>query len=247
VRSSPSALAEGDDYRNFNWSQFGVISDEKNWPISFQILKHSLNKEGAMNSSNYRRAVGIFADYQATEQALRELKDIGYGMEHVSVIGQHSDHLNRFGSVNEVHVPDLHAGNDNHGDDGAKTGVITGGTVGGLTGLLVGLGTLAIPGVGPIMLAGTTATAIATAAAGGAIGAATGGILGGLVGLGIPEDRAKVYNDSVLQGKYLCIVDGTDHDIDRAAPILKHRGIHEWDVYPLEDRSTATSLLRLFT
>jgi len=79
--------------------------------------------------------------------------------------------------------------------------VVTGGTVGGLTGLLVRLGTLAIPGVGPIMLAGATATAIATAAAGGAIGAATGGILGGLVGLGIPEDRAKVYNDSVLQGK----------------------------------------------
>jgi len=40
---------------------------------------------------------------------------------------------------------------------------VTGGAVGGLTGLLVGLGALAIPGVGPVMLAGATATALATA------------------------------------------------------------------------------------
>ncbi|BDI16740.1 hypothetical protein ANSO36C_25420 [Nostoc cf. commune SO-36] len=61
-----------------------------------------------------------------------------------------------------------------------------------MTGLLVGLGTLAIPGVGPVLAGGAVATALATTLAGGAIGAAAGGIVGALVGLGIPEDIARV-------------------------------------------------------
>jgi len=50
--------------------------------------------------------------------------------------------------------------------DEALAGAVTGGA-GGLTGLLVGLGALAIPGMGPVMLAGATATALATALSGG--------------------------------------------------------------------------------
>ncbi|MGB3491617.1 MAG: hypothetical protein WBA57_02730 [Elainellaceae cyanobacterium] len=184
-----------------------------------------------------KRGVGVFADYQTTDKALRELKEIGYGMERVSIIGQDSEHLNRSGQTGDAQVQDLQADDGNHADDGATTGAISGGTVGGITGLLVGLGTLAIPGVGPIMLAGAAATAIASTAAGGAIGAVTGGLVGGLVGLGIPEDRAKVYNDHLSHGKYLIIVDGTDSDIDRAEPILKRQDIDEWDVYETADQS----------
>jgi hypothetical protein len=189
---------------------------------------------------NDKRGIGVFADYQATESALRELQDIGYGMDYVSIIGQDSEHLNQSGQTGDAQIQDIQADDGNRADDGAKAGAISGGTVGGLTGLLVGLGTLAIPGVGPIMLAGAAATALATTAAGGAIGAATGGLVGGLVGLGIPEDRAKVYNEHLSQGKYLVIIDGTDSDIARAEPILKRRNIHEWNVYTMENQSAAT-------
>ena len=189
---------------------------------------------------NDKRGIGIFTDYQTTERALRELKDIGYGMDHVSIIGQDSEHLNQSGQTGDAQIQDIQADDGNRAEDGAKTGVISGGTVGGLTGLLVGLGTLAIPGVGPIMLAGATATALATTAAGGAIGAAAGGLVGGLVGLGIPEDRAKVYNEHVSQGKYLVIIDGSDNDIALAEPILKRHNINEWNVYTMEGRSDTT-------
>jgi hypothetical protein len=97
--------------------------------------------------------------------------------------------------------------------------------------LLIGLGTLAIPGVGPVMLAGAAATAIATALAGSAIGAAAGGLVGGLIGLGIPEEQAQLYHDHVVQGDYLVIVDGTDAEILRAGAILKRLGIRKWEVY----------------
>jgi hypothetical protein len=81
------------------------------------------------------------------------------------------------------------------------------------------------------MLAGAAGTAIATTLSGGAIGAAAGSLLGALIGLGIPEERAKVYNDRVSRGDYLVIVDGSDDDIRRAESILSHRGIQEWGVY----------------
>jgi hypothetical protein len=81
------------------------------------------------------------------------------------------------------------------------------------------------------MLAGATATALATTVSGGAIGAAAGSLFGALVGLGIPEERARVYNDRLSRGDYLVILDGTDDEIRRAEAILSNRGIQEWGIY----------------
>lgn len=208
-----------------------------------------------------RRAVGTFPTREAAERALHELRDSGFPMEQVSVVAQEGEQdlagrnslagadirsADRRAAHTEHKASrraDREAGDktDNKADDGAKVGAFSGGLLGGLTGLLVGLGTLAIPGVGPIMLAGAAATALATTAAGGAIGAAAGGLLGGLVGLGIPEDRARLYHDRISSGEYLVIVDGTEADIARAEAILSRRGIQEWQVYPLAVSASAST------
>lgn len=179
--------------------------------------------------NHHRRAVGVFSTSQEAEHALTELRDARFSMDRVSIIGQNTDRLEESRHIGETRVQDL--SETTHVDEGLKTGAATGGAVGGLTGLLVGLGTLAIPGVGPILLAGATATTLATTLAGGAIGAAAGGLVGGLIGLGIPEDRARVYHDYVTRGEYLVIVDGTEAEIHQAEAILKHRGIHDWGIY----------------
>ena len=195
-----------------------------------------------------RRAIGTFPNRSAAEQALHELRDSGFPMERVSVVAKDSAAPGSVapGSVqNDVPRNDTIAGatvrdrTDNKADDGAKVGALSGGAVGGLTGLLVGIGALAIPGLGPIMLAGAAATALATTAAGGAIGAAAGSLLGGLVGMGIPEDRARVYSDRIAAGEYLVMVDGTDAEIAQAEAILNHRGIKEWGVYDIPESRTA--------
>ena len=200
-----------------------------------------------------RRAIGTFPNRSAAEQALHELRDSGFPMDRVSVIAKDStrnetiagaDVRDRAGSVRDRvadrdRTGDVRDRDDNKADDGAKVGAVSGGALGGLTGLLVGIGALAIPGIGPIMLAGAAATALATTVAGGAIGAAAGSLLGGLVGLGIPEERARVYNDRVSAGEYLVIVDGTDAEIDRAEAILNHRGIQEWGVYDVPTTEAA--------
>ncbi|XGW00262.1 MAG: general stress protein [Leptolyngbya sp. BL-A-14] len=187
-----------------------------------------------MALGHQKRAVGTFSSYQDAEVAVRELRDSGFPMDRVSVVGRDTDRANELsdiGGSGSVGDKGKQVAHDTQADQGAKKGAVAGGTLGGLTGLLVGLGALAIPGIGPVMLGGALATALATTISGGAIGAAAGGLVGALVGLGIPEDRAKVYNDRVSRGDYLVIVDGSQEEVHRAEGILSHRGIQEWGIY----------------
>lgn len=131
-----------------------------------------------MNNNFYKRAAGLFYSRDEAEAAVSALRDAGYDMDRVSVIAKDADKLDGHETTEEI---------GNKADDGAATGAVTGGALGGITGLLIGLGTLAIPGIGPILLAGAEATAIATTLAGAGIGAAAGGLIGALIGLGIPE------------------------------------------------------------
>jgi hypothetical protein len=57
--------------------------------------------------------------------------------------------------------------------------------------------------------------------------------------LGIPDERARFYNDRVTHGDYLVMVDGTEDEIRRADTILNRRGIQEWGIFdaPNGDRS----------
>jgi hypothetical protein len=177
-----------------------------------------------------KRAIGVFPHRRNAEAALRELRTAGFDMDNVSVVGKHADSNDQIAGVE---MSDRATGNK--ADEGAKAGAATGGALGGLTGLLVGLGALAIPGIGPVIAGGALATALATTAAGGAIGAAAGGLTGALVGLGIPEERAKFYNDRVNRGDYLVMVDGTEEEIRRAQPILSRHGIQDWGIYDSSD------------
>lgn len=170
----------------------------------------------------YKRAAGLFYSRDEAEAAVRALRDAGYDMDRVSVIARDADKIDGHDTTEEV---------GNKADEGAATGAVTGGALGGIGGLLVGLGALAIPGIGPILLAGAEATAIATTLAGAGIGAAAGGLIGALIGLGIPEEKAKVYNDRVKGGSFLVIVNGTAAEIARAETIMNSHGVEEFGIY----------------
>ena len=188
-----------------------------------------------MTQNIHRRGVGVFNHRRDAEDALHELRDSGFSMDRVSVIAQDAD------QEDQIAGADVREQVGNKADEGATVGAVSGGTLGGLTGLLVGLGALAIPGIGPIMLAGATATALATTLAGASIGAVAGSLVGGLLGLGIPEERARAYNERVERGHYLVIVDGTDAEIARAEVILKRRGIEEFGVYDQPNTTNRTT------
>ncbi|AFZ36883.1 signal transduction histidine kinase (STHK), LytS [Stanieria cyanosphaera PCC 7437] len=177
--------------------------------------------------ATYKRAVGLFYSRDEAEAALRALKNDGFNMKRVNLIARDANQV--------TENTDLNYNEGNNADEGASTGASTGAVLGGLGGLLVGLGTLAIPGVGPILVAGEVATALATTLAGAGIGAAAGGIIGGLVGLGIPDEKAKIYSDRVAGGSYLLMIDGSENDVYRAERILRNRGIEEFGIYDASD------------
>src|SRR5690348_3851231 len=91
---------------------------------------------------------------------------------------------------------------DTKAPEGAAAGVTAGGVVGGTLGLLVGLGTLAIPGLGPLLAAGPIMAGLAGLGAGGAVG----GLIGALAGMGIPEYEARRYEGRVKGGGVLLSV-----------------------------------------
>ena len=185
-----------------------------------------------METTQYKRAVGLYHSRETAEDAVQALKDAGYDMDKVSVIAKDAAPIAGEETTETI---------GNKADEGATAGAVTGGALGGITGLLVGLGTLAIPGIGPILLAGAEATAIATTLAGAGIGAAAGGLVGGLIGLGIPEEKAKIYSDHVAQGSFLVIVTGTATEIDGAAIIMKRYGVEEFNIYDIAPATTANT------
>jgi hypothetical protein len=181
--------------------------------------------------NNYRRSLGLFYSRDEAERALLALKNDGFNMNRVNLVAKDADDVARSTGVDLGSDRDK----DNNASEGASAGATSGAVLGGIGGLLVGLGTLAIPGVGPIIVAGEAATTIATTLAGAGIGAAAGGIIGGLVGMGIPEDRAKIYSDRVGSGSYLVMVNGSNSDIMQAEKILHNSGIEEYGVYDAPD------------
>ncbi|MDJ0591298.1 MAG: signal transduction histidine kinase (STHK), LytS [Pleurocapsa sp. MO_226.B13] len=177
-----------------------------------------------MDTSQYKRAAGLYYSSDEAEAAVRSLRYSGYDLERITVIARDVNAVTGNETAEEI---------GNKADEGATTGAVTGGTLGGITGLLVGIGTLAIPGLGPILLAGAETTAIATTLASAGIGAAAGGLVGASIDLGIPEEKAKVYSDRVEAGSFLIMVTGTAAEVQSAATIMQNQGVEEFEVYNL--------------
>ncbi|MFE4107302.1 DUF1269 domain-containing protein [Almyronema epifaneia] len=189
-----------------------------------------------MTLGKRRRAIGVFTRERDAQYAYEELKQSGFPIEAVSVIAKQSGD-NATGT-------DLTRKPGHETDKGAAVGAVTGTTLGLLGGLLAGVATFAIPGIGIFIGAGTIATTLATTLAGGGIGAISGGLVGALAGLGIPDDRAKVYSDRLSQGDYLIVVEGTADEILRAQSVLfNNPGLEEWGVYDADsDRPRQVNL-----
>ena len=143
-------------------------------------------------------AKAVFCIAKSEEQAtqiVNQLKEAGFSNNDVSVLLP-----DRAGSRDFAHEHHTKA------PEGVATGAVAGGVMAGVFGWLIGIGTLAIPGVGPLVAAGPILAALSSAAAGGAVG----GLAGGLIGLGIPEYEAKQFEGKVKNGNILISVHTED-------------------------------------
>jgi hypothetical protein len=140
------------------------------------MRNHDSRDVAADQDTTGRTVVGMFTNRPDAEAAIRELKAASFGGDRIGVALQDQE--------DQRDVRDL----------------VSGSLVGGLIGLL---GSLLIPGVGPIVVGGVLASTLT----GAGIGAATGGIIGALVALGVPEADARHFDEGLRSGRTLVTVD----------------------------------------
>jgi len=162
--------------------------------------------------------LGIFSDRTSAEAAVNQLEQTGYNTKEISIITRDT--------AVQTHTQDA-------GDSmaaGAAEGITTGGVIGGLAGLLIGIGALTIPGVGAILIGGPISAALgltgaAAATVSGAVtGALAGGLVGSLVGLGVPEETAHIYEESIKTGGVLVAVSAHEGNEEEARKIMTDHG-----------------------
>jgi uncharacterized membrane protein len=175
-----------------------------------------------MRTNTRRTVVGVFDSPNRAEMALNELKDQGFAPDQISVVARDARDARDLTERADIDA----------GAAGAGTGAVLGGITGGVVGWLVGIGALAIPGIGPVVAAGVLATTLG----GAAVGAAAGGLIGALVDLGVPEEEAGAYEESVRQGGILLTVQANSDDEARLArATFDHHGGSAVRAYGLAD------------
>jgi len=139
----------------------------------------------------------LFNDKDSAERAYTKALDQGYRPEDVNVVMSDDSRKKYYDSALVEKVP----GND--ALEGAGVGGAVGAVVGGTLGALAAIGTsLVIPGLG-LIIAGPLAAGLAGAGAGGV----SGGLIGALVGWGIPQDKARIYEEGIKNGGIVLAVD----------------------------------------
>lgn len=179
-----------------------------------------------MQSNEQKRAFGAFTNQQQAEQSLNELNASGFPMDHVSIVVKQVEGDEELSGV-EV--------SDRIGDQDVKKpmGVVKDAFAHSSWGfVLVGLTSLALPGIGPILAAGSLGAALVATTVGTGISAlATHNLVNTLTQFGIPEGQASVYSDHLLRGDYLVMVEGNSDEIQSAEQVLSRQEIQDWGVY----------------
>lgn len=171
--------------------------------------------------------LGMFQTRLDAENALEELQALGYHTKDISIL-MRDDGTGEKQKVMEA-APGAKVAS------GVVSGAATGTIVGGLAGLLIGIGAITIPGVGAVLIGGPLAAtlgltgAAATTVSGAVTGAAAGGLIGALVGLGLPKEKAAVYEKQIKEGGILVAVPSDTQKDAQAREILHVNGATQVD------------------
>jgi hypothetical protein len=169
-----------------------------------------------------RTVVGLFQERARAEDAIRDLRKAGFASEQIGVATRDrtesppgSGRQGTEPAANEEELGKSLAETAGGMAEGAGIGAITGGVIGGLVGLI---GSLLLPGLGPVVVAGVLASTLM----GMGLGAATGGLVGALLGLGVPEEDARYFDAGFREGGTLVTVDAGERTPDALSTLQRY-------------------------
>lgn len=147
----------------------------------------------------HESVIAVYDKFADAANAVRMLDESGFPHDQVSLVASAAD--------DHLPTPTVQAG------DESENQAATGAAVGGLLGMLAGAPLLAIPGIGPLLLAGPLAA--------GMTGALVGGFLGSMSGWGVHSDHVAEYQRMVQAGKVLVMAHGDPPEVARAELTLR--------------------------
>lgn len=163
-----------------------------------------------MMAKSHSTVVGVFTDHEKAQQAVRELKSIGFTENQIGV-------ARRGGDENRTVPSDVaDAGDESYAGEGTAAGLATGAGIGALWGLGIIAGVL--PAIGPAIAGGTLAAILSSAAA----GAVAAGLGGALIGLGLSKEEADYYNTEFEAGRTVVTVSAGDRVADAESILLNY-------------------------
>lgn len=189
---------------------------------------------------------GIFYDRDATERALSEIYQSGFGNEQVGVIWRDRSYAGH-DDIDTYDYQDRHF-EEQHGDvaeeagKGAAGGAVGGAAAGAGTVLLASAGLALIPGVGALLAAGTAAATLAGAAAGAVGGGVTGGLVGALIGAG--DDDAELtethtrYREAIHGDGFVVTIATDEASVPDAEDALAEAGAEDVTIVAEADYQT---------
>ena len=145
-----------------------------------------------------RTITAIFTEEKQVKNLIERLLDRGISRENISVMGKNFESQTRIAGF--ITKKDVILG-------GLRQGAIFGSLFGSLLSLLTGVGVLFIPFVGSVVAAGPLSSILLGAATGALAGSAGAGLASALTTLGMPQDKAAVYETRVKAGEFLTMVE----------------------------------------
>ena len=178
-------------------------------------------------TDNNNSLVGIFANHEDAEAAIKELQLSGYDMKKLSVVGK------------EYQTEENVVGYYNTGDRIAAWGKF-GLLWGSLWGFLFGSAFFIIPGMGAVMVGGPLVSWIIGVLETALVTGGLTAIGGALASIGIPKDSVIQYETALKANKFMLIVHGTMQEVEKAKIILMQNKAEEATVHqhPLKNMET---------
>jgi uncharacterized membrane protein len=173
---------------------------------------------GNTPTKDQNSVVAVFNQNSAAENAIKQLKSDGFDIKKLAVVGRD------YQTESDV------VGFYNTGDRMKYWGK-WGAFWGGLWGLLFGAAFLIVPGIGPVVAAGSVVDWIIAALEGAAVVGGLSALGAGLYSIGIPKNSIVQYETAIKAGKFVLVAHGTAEEVAKARDLLETSGAEQIDAY----------------
>lgn len=170
------------------------------------------------SQATYKSVSAVFKHQEDTEGVVKQLLDKDISKDRISLMGRnfHTEtKISGFITKKDVIV------------DGLASGALYGSLFGSLLGLLAGVGVLFVPFVGTVVAAGPLGAALLGTTSGALYGALGAGIGSALISLGMPQEKAAIYQTRLQAGEFLLVAEVAAQQAEEIAALLEDAGGEE--------------------